>query len=101
MTKYKATWLILLLVCSFALVGCSAYSEKDVVGRWTNTKSPHIWMEFFDNKTCSGGTWSLAADGTVKIVNPDGNVVAGKLKDNKLIIEEFGESGVYAKETKK
>jgi hypothetical protein len=100
MRRDKSLVLIVLLVCLFALPGCSAYNDKDVVGKWTNAKSPHIWMEFFPDKTCSGGTWSLAKDGTIKIVNPDGNVVVAKLKDNALIIEEFGEYGKYIKESK-
>jgi hypothetical protein len=100
MRHSKPLLLIVLLVCLVVLAGCSAYSEKDVVGRWTNTKSPHIWMEFFADKTCSGGTWSLAADGTIKIVNPDGNTVVAKLTDGALLIEEFGEYGRYVKEGK-
>jgi hypothetical protein len=100
MRRNISLWLIVLLVCLFALPACSAYTEKDVVGKWTNAKSPHIWMEFFPDKTCSGGTWSLAKDGTIKIVNPDGNVVLAKLQDGAIIIAEFGEHGKYIKESK-
>jgi len=82
------------------IVSCSAVSEKDVVGKWTNTKSPIIWMEFFADKTFTGGKWSLLRDGTIQMVNPDGAVLLGKIKDGKLIIEDFGELGVFAKEGK-
>jgi hypothetical protein len=101
MKQPKHLFLIGLVIVSLALAGCSAGpSTKDVVGKWTNTKSPHIWMEFFADMTCSGGKWSLAPDGTIKIVNPDGNVVLAKLKDGKLVIAEFGEYGIYSKEGK-
>jgi hypothetical protein len=100
MKRHKPLAVILLVVVLFALPSCSSVSEKDVVGKWTNAKSPHIWMEFYADKTSTGGKWSVAPDGTVKIVNPEGNLVLAKLKDGKLVIEEFGEYGVYIKEGK-
>jgi hypothetical protein len=100
MKRHKPLALILLAVLLFALPCCSSVSDKDVVGKWTNVKSPHIWMEFYADKTSTGGNWSLAPDGTIKIVNPEGNLVLAKLTEGKLVIQEFGEYGVYIKEGK-
>jgi len=100
MKRHKPLAVILLVVVLFALPGCSSVSEKDVVGKWTNAKSPHIWMEFYADMTSTGGKWSLAPDGAINLVNPDGTIILAKLKDGKLIIQEFGEYGVYIKEGK-
>jgi hypothetical protein len=100
MKGHKPLAVILLVVFLFALPCCSSISEKDVVGKWTNAKSPHIWMEFYADKTSTGGNWSVAPDGTVNIVNPDGTIILAKLKDGKLVIEEFGDYGIYIKEGK-
>jgi hypothetical protein len=93
---------IWLVVIFFALSGCSSSpSEKDVIGKWNNTKVDTLWMEFHPDKTSTGGAWSITKDGQIKLVNADGKVRLGTLKDNKLIFEEFGEYGVFVKEMNK
>ena len=91
-----------LLVVLFSLAGCSAApSAKDVIGKWHNTKNPSLWMEFFADMTSTGGNWSITKDGQIKIVNADGTVLTGTLKDGNLIFAEFGELGVFVKEGNK
>jgi hypothetical protein len=99
--KYRKPVLVILLVFFlFALPSCSSVSEKDIIGKWTNTKFPNLWMEFFEDMTCSGGKWSLSPDGSIKIVNPDGTVRMAKIKDGKMVFDEFGERGIFMKEGK-
>jgi hypothetical protein len=92
-------WLAVLVV---ALSGCSpSPSEKDITGKWKNTKMENLWMEFYADKTSTGGKWSITKDGLIEIVNPDGKVHKATLKDGKLIFEEFGERGEFVKEGNK
>ncbi len=99
MTHSKPLMLVWLVVLLFALAGCSsAPSEKDVIGKWNNTKNPSLWMEFYADMTSTGGKWSITKDGQIKIVNADGTVLTGTLKDGTLIFEEFGEVGIFVKE---
>ncbi len=100
MKPHKPLLVILLVVLLFALPCCSKVSENDVIGKWNNTKVPNLWMEFFKDMTCSGGKWSISSDGTIKVVNPDGAVRLAKIKDGKLVFEEFGEQGIFIKEGK-
>jgi hypothetical protein len=83
-------------------LGCSSGpTEKDVVGKWQSTKVENLWMEFFPDKTSTGGTWSINKDGHIKLVNPDGKEHLAELKDDKLIFPEFGERGIFVKVTQK
>jgi hypothetical protein len=99
MKSTKSLMLVCLIVLFLALAGCSSGpSEKDVIGKWDNTKNPAIWMEFFADMTSTGGKWSTTKDGQIKIVNPDGTVLTGLMQDGKLTFKEFGENGVFVKE---
>jgi hypothetical protein len=83
-------------------LGCSSGpAEKDVVGKWQSTKLENLWMEFYPDKTSTGGTWSITKEGRIKLVNPDGKEHLAELKDGKLIFPEFGERGIFVKETQK
>jgi hypothetical protein len=86
---------LLFLACS------SGPAEKDIVGKWQSTKMQTLWMEFYPDMTSTGGKWSITKDGHIKLVNPDGKVHLAKLKDGKLIFPEFGERGIFVKETPK
>ena len=88
-------WLILFLGCS------SGPTEKDIVGKWQSTKMPNLWMEFYPDMTSTGGKWSITKDGHIKLVNPDGKEHLAELKDGKLIFPEFGDKGIFDKETAK
>ena len=102
MKHFKSLTLIWLVVLLFALAGCSsAPSEKDIIGKWNNTKNPILWMEFFGDMTSTGGKWSITKDGQIKIVNADGTVLTGILKDRNLRFAEFGELGIFVKESDK
>ena len=102
MKPSKSLMFVWLMVLLLALAGCSSGpSEKDVIGKWNNTKNPAIWMEFFADMTSTGGKWSMTKDGQIKIMNPDGTVLTGILKDGKLTFKEFGENGVFVKEGNK
>ena len=92
-------WFLVVLLAS--RVYYSGPSAKDVIGKWHNTKNPSLWMEFFADMTSTGGNWSITKDGQIKIVNADGTVVTGTLKDGNLIFAEFGELGVFSKEGNK
>ncbi len=101
--KYSRA-IIMLLLGSFllAFLGCSSGpTEKDVVGKWQSTKVGNLWMEFYPDKTSTGGTWSITKDGHIKLVNPDGKEHLAELKDGKLVFPEFGERGIFVKETQK
>ena len=101
--KYSRAITILLFV-SFLLAffGCSSGpTEKDVVGKWQRTKVGNLWMEFYPDMTSTGGKWSITKDGHIKLVNPDGKEHMAELKDGKLIFPEFGERGIFVKETQK
>jgi hypothetical protein len=102
MKPTKSLMFVCLIVLLLALAGCSSGpSEKDVIGKWDNTKNPAIWMEFFPDMTSTGGKWSITKDGQIKIVNADGTVLTGTLKDGNLIFAEFGELGIFVKEGNK
>jgi len=98
----KSLLLVSLIVLLLVLAGCSSGpSAKDVIGKWENTKNPAIWMEFFPDMTSTGGKWSITKNGQIEIVNADGTVVTGTLKDGTLTFAEFGEHGVFVKEGNK
>jgi hypothetical protein len=101
--KYSRAIIMLLLVSlSLAFLGCSSGpTEKDVVGKWQSTKLENLWMEFYPDKTSTGGNWSITKEGRIKLVNPDGKEHLAELKDGKLIFPEFGERGIFVKETQK
>ena len=102
MKYFRAIILPLLVSLLFAFLGCSSGpTEKDVVGKWQSTKVGNLWMEFYPDKTSTGGTWSITKDGPIKLVNPDGKEHLAELKDGKLIFPEFGERGIFVKETQK
>jgi hypothetical protein len=101
--KYSKVFTAVLLVAlCLAFLSCSSGpTEKDIVGKWQSTKLPNLWMEFNVDHTSTGGNWSFTKDGHIKVVNPDGKVHLAKLKDGKLIFPEFGERGIFVKETQK
>jgi hypothetical protein len=101
--KYsKAASLLLLGTFFLIFLGCSSGpSDKDIIGRWQSTKVQNLWMEFYADKTSTGGKWSITKDGHIKLVNPDGKEHLAELKDGKLIFPEFGERGVFTKVTEK
>lgn len=100
MRYLKIRFMVSLLLVVSLLAGCSpSTSEKDVIGKWNNTKIDNLWMEFYADKTSTGGKWSLTKDGRVEIINPDGTKRIGILKEGKLIFEEFGDRGIFVRET--
>jgi hypothetical protein len=101
--KYsKPMKMILLAAVLMLFLGCSSGpTEKDIVGRWQSIKLSNLWMEFYPDMTCTGGKWSITKDGRLKLVNPDGKEHLAELKDGKLIFPEFGEKGIFEKETAK
>ena len=102
MKPSKSLMVVCLIVSLLAFAGCSSgLSEKDVIGKWNNTKNPAIWMEFFADMTSTGGKWSMTKDGQIKIVNADGTVLTGLVQDGKLTFKEFGENGIFVKESNK
>ena len=58
-------------------------------------------MEFYPDMTSTGGKWSITKDRHIKLVNPDGKEHLAELKDGKLIFPEFGDKGIFEKETAK
>jgi hypothetical protein len=102
MKKSKLCMLLLSVVLLCLLSGCSSKpSEKDIVGKWESTKLDTLWMEFYPDMTCTGGKWSITKDGQIQILNPDGKVRLGTLKDGKLTFPEFGDKGIFVKESPK
>jgi hypothetical protein len=101
--KYSRIFILFLFgALIFASITCSSGpTEKDVVGKWQSTKVGNLWMEFYPDKTSTGGRWSITKDGRIKLVNPDGKEHLAELKDGKLIFPEFGERGIFVKETEK
>ena len=96
MKPSKSLMLVWLVVLLLAFAGCSSGpSAKDVIGKWHNTKNPVSGWNFLPDMTSTGGKWSITKDGQIKIVNADGTVVTGTLKDGNLIFAEFGELGVF------
>lgn len=93
--------LLALLAFMIILAACSqGPTEKDIIGRWQSTTLPDLWVEFRADMTSTGGKWSLTKEG-VKVINEDGSEHLGVLKEGKLIFAEFGEHGVFVKETAK
>ena len=101
--KYsRAIMMFLLGAFLLAFLSCSSGpTEKDVVGKWQSTKLKNLWMEFYPDMTSTGGAWTITKDGHIKLVNPDGKEHLAELKDGKLIFPEFGERGIFVKETQK
>ena len=66
-----------------------------------STKLSNLWMEFFPDMTSTGGKWSITKDGHIKLVNPDGKEHLAEFKDGQLIFPEFGDRGIFVKETAK
>jgi hypothetical protein len=99
MKQSKTFLVVLLLVFVVVLSGCSSGpTEKDIIGKWRNTKNDNLWMEFYPDMTSTGGKWSITKDGQIKLINPDSAVLMGLVQEGKLIFPEFGEYGVYVKE---
>lgn len=94
----RLTLAILTLALVFSACGQSGPTEKDIIGKWQSTTLPDLWVEFRPDKTSTGGRWELTKEG-VKVINPDGTEHLGVLKEGKLVFAEFGQHGVFVKET--
>ncbi len=102
MNNLRIVLIICLLITVGLSFGCSpTTSEKDIIGKWNNTKMDNMWMEFYADKTSTGGKWSITKEGHIEVVNADGTKHVGILKDGKLIFEEFGDYGIFVKEAVK